>query len=697
MATTRTFGPSNPEDQDLLDVLDHYISWNEDADTRRGRKNGWDEVTDAYYGKLPDDWPYLSKVTDPVLSTTIIEKNSRLMNAKLRGRLVPREGGDVLGARINNALLDFQWENANFGGTMLEKWSISDQDTRLYASKFGKVTWRHEVDAEGNVIFDGNEFQPCDIRDCGMDSSADHLRNAKWFQHREWAKLEDLGQVSEVSGNFKFPGINKLKAKMAEHNSDRRDNAYVNRILNLKGLPDRVGEDAAFPVVELVTEYRKDMWITFSPRYKVILRKIKNPYKHGKIPFIQLRYFAIQGDPYGESEVERVLPLWRAIQATLCGYLDNMNMHMRPPLKILEGQARIESIVFGPEAQWIVNRPDAVTEHETRGEAMQYFQTTYAALKSAFATAMGDLSQGVSNIDPMSQDKTATEVRQSAKQQNSRDQKNQTSLAEAIQDMMSMWIANNKQFLFADPAKKEYILRIIGSDLFNYFQRAGLDEMEVAPEAMTMIGELVAQQGGNMSDEDIQALLDSGKTPKFPVFDNPNEKDPEKLVARPKLRMNDMGDGAELSLVPDDLNGNYDYIADVRSMATGADMELQQARLQALNTLTSNPTVLQLLTSEGVSPNIKELLISVFEGTGLTDAERFFNTNQAQPGLAPGGGPGVPGQVGGIPPELATTITGGNAAPPAQPGGLPGQGQIPAGVPGQAGNGASVPPAPPAF
>jgi len=41
--------------------------------------------------------------------------------------------------------------------------------------------------------------------------------------------------------------------------------------------------------------------------------------------------------------------------------------------------------------------------------------------------------------------------------------------------MMSMWLSNNQQFLFADPTKQEYIMRILGTDLFNYFN--GLDWM----------------------------------------------------------------------------------------------------------------------------------------------------------------------------------------------------------------------------
>lgn len=646
------------KERTYIDVDLHYQHWNEDNDQRRLRKNGWNDVTDAYWGKLPTDWPYINKVVDPRIRTSLIEKNARLLNSKLRGRLVPREGGDVLKARLNNAILDFQWDNANDGGTMLEKWGTMDLDTRLYCSKFALVKWKHETDKDGKVLFDGNEFKPLDIRDCGLDPTSDHVRNAKWFQVREWVKVSDLDSISDTSTEPKFPGLAELKMKIQE-GSDRRDTAYENRILTLKGLTDRVGDDKAFPVVEIVTEYRPDRWITFAPKYKVILRDIPNPYEHHKIPIVQLRYYAIQGDPLGESEVEPVLPIWKAIQATVCGYLDNMANHIRPPLKIIEGAARIETIVYGPDAQWLVDRQDAVMEMPSNGEAMKNFQTTYQALVSAFNTAMGDTSLGISSVDIQSKRKTATEIKNAERQQNNRDQKNQTSLSDAIQDMMSMWIVNNRQFLFSDPEKKEHILKIVGSELFEYFQRAGLDEMVLPQESMSMIGDVIMNQGGNMSDDDIMNMIDAGKVPKYPIFDNPEEKNPDKLTYKPKMRVNEMGDGAEVSVVPEDLEGNYDYIPSVKSMAIGAEQEFIQARQQALENI-KDPAFVQMLAAEGWRPQVKEMWVSLYEDLGAKDADRYFTKIDQSQMMGQG-------QPNGMPMGAPQNLGGSPGAPTAQP------------------------------
>jgi len=617
-------------DEELLkEVMSHYEAWTNDRDQRMNRKYGWDDITDAYYGQLPDDWPFTSRTTDPRIRTSLIEKNARLLNSKLKGRLVPRESGDIITARINNIKLDFDWDNANEGGSMLTKLSICDMDTRLYQSKFALAKWKCTYDEDGKIKFEGNEMIPLDIRDCGMDFSASHIKNAKWFQYQTWEFIEDLENETDTSGKPLFKNLGKIKKAIKDRKTDTgltsstRNDQYTGRIKTLKGLEDRVGTDMAFPVLLVCHELRNDKWIDFAPEYEEIIREIDNPYRHGKIPVAQLRYYPIQDDPLGESEVESVIPLWRAIQATLCAYMDEVILKMRPPLKIIEGAARLETIIYNPEAQWLISRPDAVTEMQSNGESVRYFETTYQALISAFNTAMGMMSQGTSSVDAFAKQKTATEINAAVKQQNARDEKNQTDLGEFIKDIMMFWLSNNKQFLFTDPKKHEHLLRVIGKENFDYFKQAGMDEMILSPEATQTIADIILQNP-NTTEEELQQMIDAGSLPKYPVITNPEEKDPLNYKLKPKMSINDTGDVAEIYATDEDFQGDFDYIADVKSMSMGAGNELMQGRQNAIASLTTNPVVLQLLAGEGYRPKVKELLESSFEDLGLKDAGRFF-------------------------------------------------------------------------
>ena len=617
-------------DEKLQKLSEHYSIGVAEMDVRRTRKNGWNDVIDAYMSKLPANWPHQAKVTDPRIRTAILEKTARLLNSKLQGRLVPREGGDVIKARVNNCLLDFQWDFASEGGSMQEKVAFTDQIARLFGGAFVLVYWDNSKDS--------NEIKLIDPRDIFFDGSATHIRNAKWVQVREWTtwdKVEDRGY-----------NVNKWKrmAKAGDITADKQSTAYESIIKANKGIENRTGEydDPKNPVVEVVTEWTKDTCVLWLPKYDLIVYEGDNPYEHKKIPLAQLRYYPLGDDIYGEPEVESVLGLSRAINFFLSGTIDELSMAIRPPLKLIKGQYRSETIEYGPGAQWIVNSIDAATQMPMGRGAIEAFNTIYPALIGAFDSAMGDRSQGIRTEGGSKfGDPTATQVRSDDKQQNSRDQYNQLYLSEFLKDIMLMWLANNKQYLFDDENKKTHIIKIIGKDNIKYLQQMLMDDKDIPDYAMRQITDTITQNPGAISPEMIDNIMEDVAIPTNPVIENPEAKNPEDYKIRPKLKVMHQGEEAELSMTPEDLEGVYDYIPDVKSMGIGASQALADARDKAL-TMILNPNILNILTQQGNQINIKELLVSVLEDAGYRDAESIFEnvnnqTIQGTGGLNPAG------------------------------------------------------------
>ena len=633
-AETTITNPVTNEEDDLTNILiDRYDSGTEDMDIRRTRKNGWNELFKAYLNVLPENWPYQAKVTDPRIRTTLNEKTARLLNSKLQGHLVPREGGDNAGARINNTILDYQWDTATLGGTMLEKVSKSDNIARIVGAAFHYNYW----DAENNT----NESKPCDPRDIFIDPAADHIHNARWVMYREYVTVSDLKDQYDLSDI----DLGQTQTRESNYDSVTRE---------VRRLEDKVGKDKANPVVEVITQWvpnwatsdRKGRKTTFLPHYKHLLEDVENPHSnHGKVPFSQLRYYAIHDDVYGESEIEPVIPLQRAINAVLCGYIDEMNLAMRPPVKVMEGETRLDTIVFGPGAIWLVKRQDAVEESKVGGNSIQAFNNTYPALIAAFNTAMGDQSLGVSNISGKREDKTATEVNQLSAQQFTRDQWNQLFLGEFLKDIMMQWQANNKQFLFDDESKHVHIIKVVGKDKIKDLQQLGLDDTEVPKHVINEIAEIIANAGEAVSNEELDALMEEVQVPSSAVIINPNESDPDKMDVRSKLKILEGGE-AELAVTKEDLKGSYDYIPDIKSMAAGASKQQEAARKQAME-MAMNPTVIQMLEKEGKKMIFSELLVNMLEDAGFNDAESFiediYNGQeqiQQQAGVQPPGQPG---------------------------------------------------------
>lgn len=664
-----------PIEDPLTRLMRHYLWGTQDMDTRRVRKNGWNDIINAYMSKLPPNWPYNSIVTVPLIRTTILEKTSRLLNSKLQGRLVPRdEEGDYTKAKINNMLLDFQWDFANEGGSMFEKCALADQYARIFGAAFALNYW--------DVTKNSNDIKIIDPRDLFFDGSANHIRNCKWIQIREWTTMDKL----EARGY----DVKDILTEVKEGNlpPQRRDTSYESIVKANRALTDRTGEidDMQNPILEVITEWGYDRHqtpyqIIFLPKFSRILSTKEGedyPYDHGKIPLSMLRYYPLLDDIYGESEVEGVLPLQRAANAMVDGFLDEANIKLRPPLKVAAQGVRIETIEYGPGAKWIMNDPNLVQEHQGSDGFIAAFNSVFPMIVSQFNTAMGDTSLGVtanpsSSSRPEFGDKTATEVNDLTKQQNTRDQYNQLYLSEFLKDIMMMWLSNNKQFLFDDPTKKFHILKIIGKDKIQELQQMNLDGKEIPPYAMNEISQTVLQNPQGVSDQALQGIISDVSMPTNPVVKNPTD-DPEDYEVVSKLEIAKNGQEAQLYIDPDDFVGEYDYIPDVKSMSAGAGSQMQKARENALQ-LALNPQVGTMLQTQGDIIKIKELLIGAFEDAGYKDAEALFEPINEQPGQtqpagqgALGAGPGNPsinpnqglGVPQGIPPQA---INGGVPTP----------------------------------
>lgn len=649
------------EEQVFGEVKRHIdLGFNETERRTTGKNRigsiSFNEADELFRSWLDENkWPYEALLFDPRVFTFIFEKTSRLIANKPKGHLSPREGSDALSARINNALLDYQWDNANVGGSMLSKWSLMDINTRKYGASFGLCKWRYEKDSSGRVVFDGPDMQVLNNRDVAHDLSATAIENCNWFQVRQYVTIQDLQNVNDASRSGpQYKNLKQLKdaVRFEDKGSvggggDTRGTNWISRNRAISGLEqDPVGKDDVFKTIEIVTEYRRDRWITVAPKHGVVLRDIPNPYENNEIPIVLLRYYTVDDDLYGLSEIEPIKGIQKAINALLCQYVDEINQKLYSPIAIGPG-VRQHTLEWGKGARWIMNNPlQDFRLVESNSNAAQFFQNTYSVLVAAMMNALGESSLGVSNAQPYQTDKTATEVKALQLQRNARDQYNQIFLAESIKRQWMLWHSMNQKLLFSDPKTSHMIIRIAGNDAMKYFIERGLNATEVDTSGVNALID-----SGVDKAEDIEEML---KVPKFPV-NLGTEEEPDIV---PKLRMEDGSkNSAELFVEPGDLLGLYDFVIDVESMQVTANEEKKQARQQAVQMISTNPNVTQMLMAEGVKPKFKELFAVWLEDLGFSDAERFFETAQQNPDAM--AGLGGPAPAAGAAPSPATGIPGG--------------------------------------
>lgn len=633
------------EEQVFKDVKRHSDLGFDETDKRATGRNrigslSFNEADELFRSWLDENkWPYDALLFDPRVFTFIFEKTSRLIANKPKGRLSPREGSDALSARINNSLLDYQWDNANVGGSMLSKWSIMDINTRKYGAAFALCKWRYEKDSHDKIVFDGPDMQVLNNRDVAHDLSATAIENCNWFQVRQYVTIQDLQNVNDASRSGPhYKNLQKLKdtVRFNEQNGsvsnggDSRGTNWISRNRSISGLEqDPVGKDDVFKTIEIVTEYRRDRWITFAPKHGVILRDIANPYENNEIPIVMLRYYSVDDDLYGLSEIEPIKGIQKAINALLCQYVDEINQKLYSPIAVGPG-VRQHTLEWGKGARWIMNNPlQDFRLVESKSNAAQYFQNTYSVLVAAMMNALGESSLGITNTQPYQTDKTATEVKALQLQRNARDQYNQIFLAEAIKRQYMLWHSMNQKLLFSNPETMHYIIRISGDDALKYFQQRGLDQLIPVDNKISEMA-----MSGKYTPEELAKWGSQEPTPKYPI-NLGSEKEPK---IQPKLLMEDeTNSSGNLYIEPSDLNGLYDFAIDVESMQVSANEERKQARQQAVNMLTTNPNVIAMLAQEQIKPKFKELFTIWLEDLGFADAGRFFEKMpQAQPSAGAG-------------------------------------------------------------
>ncbi len=629
---------SEKERQVFSEIKHHTELGFHETDRRTTGKNrigslSFNEADELFRSWLNEtNWPYDALLFDPRVFTFIFEKTSRLIANKPKGHLTPRESSDMLSARINNSLLDYQWDNANVGGSMLSKWSIMDINTRKYGSAFALCKWRYERDAKGRVLFDGPDMQVLNNRDIAHDLSATAIENCNWFQVRQYVTVQDLEHVNDASRSGPiYKNLKKLKDAIAFNDQsatggggDQRGSNWISRNRSISGIElDPVGKDPSFKTIEIITEYRRDRWITVASKHGIVLRDIDNPYDNNEIPITMLRYYAIDDDLYGVSEIEPIKGIQKAINALLCQYIDEINQKLYSPIAVGPG-VRQHTLEWGKGARWIMNNPmQDFRIVESQSNAAQFFNNTYGVLVSAMMSALGESSLGVSNTQPYQTDKTATEVKALQLQRNSRDQYNQVFLAEAIKRQYMLWHSMNQRLLFSDPKNMYYVIRVVGDDTLKYLQERGLNAYDFNQQDAVDI--TMGNDSALFKDAAIPGLAQG--TPRFAI--NIGDKNKPKFVS--KLSMEEGSQGsAQLYIEPADLLGIYDFSIDVESMQVSADADRKQGRQTAVTALTTNPNIALMLQQEGVKPKFKELFVEWLEDVGFIDAARFFEDAPAQ-------------------------------------------------------------------
>lgn len=180
----------------------------------------------------------------------------------------------------------------------------------------------------------------------------------------------------------------------------------------------------AFPRFRLITEYRRDRWITFSPDYKLILRDIPNPHANGKLPIVVKYCFPQIDFAFGLSEVEISKSLADTIETLYNLAIDDTKLQLFPPLFLHPGSVQGHTIRMRPNARWLALRdnvpmPQQVpTSSRGASSALDIRQMAIGSFQTLAGTSDTTVKQG----EEASMGKTPQALKMQEARQSTRDE-----------------------------------------------------------------------------------------------------------------------------------------------------------------------------------------------------------------------------------------------------------------------------------
>lgn len=610
-------------------VRSHYDEAYAELTTRITHKEqGFDEYDKLYRSHIDKSkWPFNSRIFIPLTFTSIFNKGSRLITGKIKGKLSATQYGNELGARIGTELLSAQYDDHDFmyEESMVSKWLRMDQNARKYGAAFALVPWRYETQGS-DVVFDGPTFEVLDNRKVYLQPGTVSIFDSDYVIVEREMTLMDLENKNDVSeAKHGKPAYMNLDALRQAVSTSTGSSEYPSTNTNIRGLSNKSEGFGKFKKFKVLTEYRRDFWITWCPDVGssgrqddkisgTLLRAIPNPYKHKMIPIIRLVYIPIDDDVYGVSEIEPARSEQKAVNALASGLVEAVSTELYPIIKGHPTNVDWKTIEFKPRAAWIMNNPQTdIVERQGNISFISSFVQTYRTLVAAHSQSMADTTSDSSQLDPGSGNQTATEIRDLATLRNSRDNLNKIFLSASIAKMYALWWSMDQQFL-----TDKKVIKVVGKEAIEYFTEEGLTDWTLTDEGYQAISTFMDEHEGldfNTAYETLRGLgeLDQYAEPLYPVK--------QKGEVLPKLQMEKDGKSGFLSIDSKDLSGQYRFVVDLNTIG----QKSTAIESQALNQfLAMTKEFSQEIMREGYEIKYKELLETVAEKMEINNPDQFF-------------------------------------------------------------------------
>lgn len=418
---------------------EHRKDYQSDWDLHKDYINSFDAYEAMLIGQVYDEVSHSvdgSKITDSYAATLAKERADRVVAKLPEGQTIPMGKADVGKAAFMDILLQkWIYPNANAQHSYLEKLNM----WQLYSSVYGYMPMFYDWNV-ANSGYVGPDCWLWNPRNLVPQQGRTSIADMDYVTALTWVGkgyLEDI--IADVSDDKTEKGGWNLDAlrELVEHpEEDSSEDQHTDTQIARTRTPQAVRKGIC-----LATRYEAGEdgeWITFAPDHSCVeVRRLKNPHKNGRIPFV-IKYSQPLFDSfYGLGDFQRAKPLQFARDGLTNFYFKGIKMNLIPPIIVNGNGVQKHTIDYREGAVMVETIPNSIRRLETSTAGLATYQGAQSNLTGSLLSLYGSQNAsipGAESLNP-SQGKTPSAINLYSDKEATRDGSERRHLIAAVQEL----------------------------------------------------------------------------------------------------------------------------------------------------------------------------------------------------------------------------------------------------------------------
>lgn len=377
-----------------------------------------------------------SKITDSYAATLARERADRVVQKLPEGQTEGTKADAGKAAFMDILRQKWYYPNANAQHPFLEKLNM----WQLYSSVYGYMPMFYDwnVASSGYVGPDCWLWNPRNlVPQQGRTSigDMDYVTALTWVGERFLKEKYKKALDGEEDG-WNAPALKELLDRI-----DNKQTTSVDYHKDTKTTRDRTPQGTKRGIC-LATRYEAGPdgeWVVFAPDHGFQeLRRLKNPHKNGRIPFV-IKYAQPLFDSfYGLGDFQRAMPLQFARDGLTNFYFKGIKMNLIPPIIANANGVMKHTLDYREGAVMLETIPNSIRRLETSTAGLATYKDAQSNLTGSLLSLYGSQNASMPGADTLnpSQGKTPQAINLYSDKEASRDGAERRRLGQSIEQLI---------------------------------------------------------------------------------------------------------------------------------------------------------------------------------------------------------------------------------------------------------------------